>query len=107
MAQHPEELVTQLREASELSIGEIVAAMSSEGRVALAEFCWRRTHYHELGLTILARCSAGELSRILGDTIALAMIGQARDRADRAAPQTRMRAKRKISLAGSREPAAA
>ena len=62
MAMDSGELITQLHQANELSVGEIVETFSSEARVALADFCWRRTHYHELGLTIIARCSAMELS---------------------------------------------
>jgi len=94
----PEELVGRLQRASEKSVLELIATFSPQQRAWLAVFCYRRAHFHDLGLTIAASCEQSTLIQVLGTAMGTVLHAQSRERPPDA-PRAFGHARSKITLA--------
>ena len=59
-----EELLGRMYRASESGLPKLVETVSSDVRVMLALFCYKRAHMHSLALAIASSCSERDLSRV-------------------------------------------
>ncbi|MEP5623824.1 MAG: hypothetical protein ABJP82_14740, partial [Hyphomicrobiales bacterium] len=62
----PEELLKKLMDATLNSTAEIDTQLSQDQRAALAVYCYRRSHFRRLGLSIAAHCDKNALVREAG-----------------------------------------
>jgi hypothetical protein len=91
-------LVGRLHRADEQTILQIIAPLAPRQRAGLAAFCYRKSHLHEVGLTIAATCDQLTLIQVLGTAVGTILSTQAHARkaaADRSAGSQRP----KITLA--------
>src|ERR1700744_6386401 len=56
-----DELLGEMYRANEHGLTRLVETVSSDVRVMLALFCYRRSHLHSLALSIAASCTEREL----------------------------------------------
>lgn len=56
-----DELLGEMYRANEHGLARLVETVSSDVRVMLALFCYRRSHLHSLALSIAASCTEREL----------------------------------------------
>src|SRR6202000_1514582 len=56
-----DELLGEMYRANEHGLARLVESVSSDARVMLALFCYRRSHLHSLALSIAASCTEREL----------------------------------------------
>jgi hypothetical protein len=56
-----DELLGEMYRANEHGLARLVESVSSDVRVMLALFCYRRSHLHSLALSIAASCTEREL----------------------------------------------
>jgi hypothetical protein len=56
-----DELLGEMYRANEHGLARLVETVSSDARVMLALFCYRRSHLHSLALSIAATCTEREL----------------------------------------------
>ena len=56
-----EDLLGAMYRANENGLPHLVASVSSDVRAMLALFCYRRSHFHALGISIASSCSEREL----------------------------------------------
>ena len=61
-----EELLGRMYRASDSGLPKLVETVSSDVRVMLALFCYKRAHMHSLALAIASSCSERDLSRFAG-----------------------------------------
>jgi hypothetical protein len=75
-----EELLGCMYRASDSGLAKLVETVSSDARVLLALFCYRRSHMHSLALAIASSCSERELFRF-GGRVGSALYAQSRETA--------------------------
>jgi hypothetical protein len=91
------ELLGEMYRASENSLPQLVASISSEVRPMLALFCYRRSHLHALALSIAAHCSERELIHF-GGRVGGTLYALSREPAAPAAPSTAYGSRKPITL---------
>jgi len=98
-------LVGRLYRADEQTILAVISPLAPRQRAGLAAFCYRKSHLHEVGLTIAATCDQVTLIQVLGTAVGTILSTQAHARkvaADRVAGSQRPKitlAKIKIDVA--------
>lgn len=73
----PEELTARLYQATETSVGDVVAGLSLAQRANLAMFCYHKSHLHRIGLKIAATCDKASLIAAWGTRLGQALFEQA------------------------------
>jgi len=73
-----DELLGEMYRANEHGLARLVETVSSDVRVMLALFCYRRSHLHSLALAIAATCSERELLQS-GGRVGAVLYAQSRD----------------------------
>jgi hypothetical protein len=61
-----DQLLANLYRANKFNLRELIAAVVPDVRASLAMFCYRRSHFHDLGLSIAASCDEDDLVRSCG-----------------------------------------
>src|SRR5262245_31202938 len=73
-------LVGRLYRANEQTILEVISPLEPRQRAGLAAFCYRKSHLHDVGLTIAATCDQLTLIQVLGTAVGTVLATQARAR---------------------------
>jgi len=95
-----EELIGRLHNATEESVLDLVAALTSNERANLAVVCYHKSHLRRIGLAIAATCDLNCLVKGCGLVLGRAIFTQSRDR-PREPSQNEVRPRPKITLASS------
>jgi hypothetical protein len=80
-----DELLGEMYRANEHGLARLVETVSSDVRVQLALFCYRRSHLHSLALAIASSCTERELVKI-GGRVGMTLYAQSREPAARPRP---------------------
>ena len=73
-------LVGRLYRADEQTILQVIAPLAPRQRAGLAAFCYRKSHLHDVGLTIAGTCEQLTLIQVLGTAVGTVLFTQARTR---------------------------
>jgi hypothetical protein len=92
-----DELLGEMYRANENGLPKLVESVSSDVRVMLALFCYRRSHLHSLALSIAASCSERELIE-LGGRVGSTLYALSREPAARSAPSSSNGNRKPITL---------
>jgi hypothetical protein len=92
-----DDLLGEMYRASENGLPKLVESVSSDVRVMLALFCYRRSHLHSLALSIAASCSERELIE-LGGRVGSTLYALSREPAARSAPSSSYGNRKPITL---------
>ena len=87
--------IRDLLRAGTRAVWDIVGHLTDEDRIDLAASCWRRVHFHEVGLAIAALCDKDAMTHRLGAVVGSTLYEQSRQLP---APETRPVYPRKVSL---------
>jgi hypothetical protein len=75
----PDELTGRLYQATENTVGDLVAGLSLAQRANLAMFCYRKAHLRRVGLAIAATCDRSALVLAWGQPLGHALFEQSRN----------------------------
>jgi hypothetical protein len=95
-----EELIGRLRNATEGSVPDLVAAFTSNERASLAVFCYHKSHLRRIGLAIARTCDLTSLVQEWGVILGQAVFAQSRERSEELG-RMGVRPRPKITLARS------
>ena len=73
-------LVGRLYRADEQTILAVIAPLAPRQRAGLAAFCYRKSHLHDVGLTIASTCDQITLIQVLGTAVGTILSTQAHAR---------------------------
>ena len=94
-----EELIQHILRAGTVAVWDIVGKLAPSERVDLAALCWRRAHFHELGLAIAALCDKETMMHRLGIVVGSILYEQSREKSSSGG---RKFSARKVTLANGR-----
>ncbi len=73
-------LIARLYRADEKLVLELIEPLTPRQRAGLAAFCYRKSHLHQVGLTIAATCDQLTLIQVLGTAVGTVFFNQSRER---------------------------
>ena len=92
-----DELLGEMYRASEHGLPKLVESVSPEVRAMLALFCYRRSHLHQLALSIATSCTERELIEI-GGRVGSTLYALSREPAARVSVSTSGNGRKPITL---------
>ena len=70
--------IRDLLRAGTRAVWDVVGHLTHEDRIDLAASCWRRVHFHEVGLAIAALCDKDAMIHRLGAVVGSTLYEQSR-----------------------------
>jgi len=98
--QRVEELIRRILRAGTSAAWDIAGQLGPNERIDLATACWRRSHFHDVGLAIAALCDKESMIHRLGTVVGSILYEQSRQKSASAGPKSFSPARR-ITLASS------
>ena len=74
------DIIACLHSANRNALFDLANTLPAKERAELAALCWRRTHFHDVGLSLAAQCDRQQLVAYLGSVIGETLFAQSRSR---------------------------
>jgi hypothetical protein len=72
------DIIACLHSANRNALFDLANTLPGKERAELAALCWRRTHFHDVGLALAAQCDRQQLVAYLGSVIGETLFAQSR-----------------------------